>query len=384
MSQFPTSGPLSMATIAEGLGVPTNIPYSMNDFRGKTLYNTDNSTYEVPSLPTPLSIQYFYGRYYTPFPIYVLINNDGASTTLSYAALGRYKFLDYIIVGGGGGGGSGSTDTRYNGGGGGGSGYLKSSMTYTGTSQTFSETIPLPPPFPTYTFDYNYQYNITTITDVGGTLSIPSNITNIIINIGSGGPAGTGGGDGTNGGETSISFDSTLKVSTFGGNGGVGGGDTEPPPGNRGDGADGYNGGGGAIGGRPGTGGDGDTTNGGSNGDNAPNNDQPGTGGGTGGGWDPSAPDNFNESNENAGGGGGGGSAVRLYIFNWNPPVFSDGYVNTGGNGAGCYLSLDNIDSSPGAAYTGGGGGGGGQRVVAAGQLAGGSGGKGYAILYFH
>jgi hypothetical protein len=94
MNKFPDSGPLSMATIATGLGVPTNVPYSMNDFRGKTLYNVDNTTYQVPSLPEPLSIQYFYGRYYTPTPIYILINNASAPTTINYPTLGNYSKLD--------------------------------------------------------------------------------------------------------------------------------------------------------------------------------------------------------------------------------------------------------------------------------------------------
>ena len=50
-----------MFDIAMAFGLPT--PVSMGNFVGKTLYNTDGSTYNVPNLP--LSIQYFYNRYYT-------------------------------------------------------------------------------------------------------------------------------------------------------------------------------------------------------------------------------------------------------------------------------------------------------------------------------
>jgi hypothetical protein len=289
-------------------------------------------------------------QYYSPPPLYILINDSDASTTLFYASLRDFSKLDYVIVGGGGGGGGGSTGSSYQGGGGGGSGLLKSSMTYIATTSVFS-------------------YNVTAITDAGATLTIPSTTTTISITIGPGGGAGGGGGDGGTGGTTSISFDSVTQVSVAGGSGGVNGN-----AGNRGDGGGGFNGGGGACGGRSASGGSGTTSIGGSNGQNAPSNDQPGTGGGTGGGWKPSAPNNFSGANENAGGGGGAGSAVALISG-----------ANTGGRGAGCYQSgTSNITSTGGLAFTGAGGGGGGNNVSGPGQEAASGGGSGYAILYFH
>ena len=112
MSRFPTSGELSMSTIATALGVPTNAPYSMNDFVGKTLYNTDGSTYTIPAFP--LSIQYFYSRYYTNpyvppvtlyyFPVTTIITPpSGYPTPVSFTP------TLWGAGGGGGGGGGGAT-----------------------------------------------------------------------------------------------------------------------------------------------------------------------------------------------------------------------------------------------------------------------------------
>ena len=300
---------------------------------------------------------------------YIYINNstteaDWAGAGYEISLLASYTYLDYIIVGGGGGGGGGSTGiSTYQGGGGGGSGYLKSTMTHNATNYVNSLT--------------TYVYNITTVTDVGGTIIIPLNTTKISVTLGGAGGAGGGGGNGGGGAATSISIDTVPITTVTGGGGGDGGG-------GGGQGGSGFNGGGGACGDSSASGGIGNIANGGFAGDNAPSNAQPGTGGGDGGGWDPVAPGNFNQTNENAGGGGGAGSRVKLLF---TPPIIPPTFINTGGNGAGCYLGpvpADDITSTGGTDYTGAGGGGGGNNVVASGQEPSAPGGKGYAILYFH
>lgn len=275
--------------------------------------------------------------------LYIYINDPmseaAAAAGYSVSQIGSYTYLDYVIIGGGGSGGNVGYlgfNPIQQGGGGGGSGNLKSTMTYNITNN-------------------GYIYSINTITNVGGTLIIPVNTTIISVTIGDG-----------NGGNTSILFDSVIQISAAGGSNGFGAGAA-------GVGGNGFNGGGGACGISAAGGG---TGIGGANGQAAPSNDQPGMGGGVGGyqggGWYPGAPGNFNAGGENAGGGGGAGTAVILVAGS-----------NTGGRGAGAYQTLTNITSQPGVDYTGAGGGGAAMKV-GSGYEALSSGGKGYAILYFH
>ena len=135
MSQFPASGELSMATIATDLGVPTNTPYSINDFRGKTLYNQDGSSYTI-SNTGELSIQSFYGLYYTnprpPIsPITIQYDNTGYEFSIPIPTGPERNPTCFTVQlysgGGGGGGGSGaaraeSANNNASGGGGGGGG----------------------------------------------------------------------------------------------------------------------------------------------------------------------------------------------------------------------------------------------------------------------
>jgi hypothetical protein len=140
MSKFPDSGPLSMGTIRTALGLPAG-QVKMSDFVGKTLYNTNNTTYTVPNLP--LNIQYFYGRYYTnPYiaPIEVGYYTAGIISPPS-GQIRNPTSLTLILSGGGGGGGggeSGSTAGLPNGDSGqkGGDGY-----TYTSATISYPVTI---------------------------------------------------------------------------------------------------------------------------------------------------------------------------------------------------------------------------------------------------
>jgi hypothetical protein len=144
MSQFPTSGELSMNTIATNLGISTSSPYSMSDFVGKTLYNTNGTSYTVPAFP--LSFEYFYGRYYTdPYiaPIRKVYQIDGSIAPPSGQIRNptSFNFSIYGAGGGGGGGGGGfESGAFYNnssgagGGGGGGGGLYAYTLNYTGQS----------------------------------------------------------------------------------------------------------------------------------------------------------------------------------------------------------------------------------------------------------
>jgi hypothetical protein len=292
-------------------------------------------------------------QYYSPPPLYILINNVDANTTLYYATLRDYSKLDYIIVGGGGGGGGAvyiPDETANYGGGGGGSGYFKSTIGYIANDGLFS-------------------YNITTITNPGETLSIPVNTVTITINIGDGGDGGSSseygtGGTGVPGDPTEIFFDAVLKTSILGGSGGLGGSD---PNDCGGAGGAGWNGGGGGGGGS--CGGDGGIGTGGANGGGGSGGSS-GSGGGTGGG----AGRSIQSSNgSNAGGGGGAGTLVTL---------ISGG--RTGGDGGNSKRFGDNEDSSVGIDYSGAGGGGGSTNTGSSGGPPARKGGRGYAILYFH
>jgi hypothetical protein len=292
-------------------------------------------------------------QYYSPPPLYILINNVDANTTLYYASLRDYTKLDYILVGGGGGGGGAvyqSDETANYGGGGGGSGYLSSSFTYVAVAGQFS-------------------YNITTITNVNGTITIPQATTLITINIGNGGPGGASvtnstGGTGTTGGTTQILFDGVLQASATGGLGGLGGTDG----GNCGGaGGAGWNGGGGGGGGS--CGGSGGTGTGGASG-GAGSGGASGGGGGSGGGLGRGIE---SSNGSNAGGGGGAGTLV----------TFNNG-TRTGGDGGNSKRFGGNEDSSQGVDYTGGGGGGSSTNTGSPGGPPARIGGKGYAILYFH
>jgi hypothetical protein len=191
MSKFPASGPLSMFDIATAFGIL--IPVSMNDFVGKTLYNLDGSTYTVPSLP--LSIQYFYDKYYTdpviaPITAYYFIGTT-TITPPSGQARNPISFSGTIWGGGGGGGGGGNgyAGSGMNGGGGGGGG---------GGS--------------------------------GGSFSIPptlwDNTKTLTVSIGSGGIPGPNGGEsgntGGSGQNTLLTYDSNTYTA-YGGLGGLGG-----------------------------------------------------------------------------------------------------------------------------------------------------------------
>lgn len=219
MSKFPSSGEISMLTIKNAFGLSS--PVSMSDFVGKTLYNTDGSTYTVPSFP--LSISYFYDRYYTN-PYIAPITQTYTTTGTITAPSGQIRnptSIDIFLSGGGGGGGGGEEAefavffcVQGEGGGSGGKGYVYSN---TGLAISSSPTISA------------------TIGAGGGG--------------GAGGDTGGGGGqdgnDGGNGGTTTLTVQSVV-YSANGGSGGGGGGHQ-------------YNGGGGsgAAGGGGGSGGGG-------------------------------------------------------------------------------------------------------------------------------
>jgi hypothetical protein len=132
MSRFPTSGEISMNSIATNLGIPTSSPYSLNNFVGKTLFNTNGTTFSVPAFP--LSIQYFYGRYYTDPVINPITQTYHPGDTIISPPTGQIRdptsfAIQIYAAGGGGGRGSNGveTDGFHNnvsgaGGGGGGSG----------------------------------------------------------------------------------------------------------------------------------------------------------------------------------------------------------------------------------------------------------------------
>ncbi len=231
MSRFPLSGELSMNTIATALGVPTNAPYSMSDFVGKTLYNTDGSTYTVPALPftAPGGIYWFYGRYYTnPYvppvtldyfpPTGIITPPSGYPTPVSFA-------LTLWGAGGGGGGGGGGWASIVNvGGGGGGGGAGGGNIVLSNIAYIPSE-------------------QITVSIGIAGTAG--------------GGSQGTDGFVGGNGGNTTLIYNNNTYTATGGAGGGGGNwGHNEP-----GIGQGGYGGGGGSPNGNGGqNGGNGDQT----------------------------------------------------------------------------------------------------------------------------
>jgi hypothetical protein len=110
------------------LGFALSKPYSMSDFRNKVLYNTNGTTYTVPS--GSVSMSYFRGRYYKdPSPI----STTYTSNTSNIIPPSNKPTPTYVLVemygggGSGGGGGGGAGYSAYNnysgaGGGGGGSG----------------------------------------------------------------------------------------------------------------------------------------------------------------------------------------------------------------------------------------------------------------------
>ena len=130
MSRFSTSGELSMSTIATSLGISTSAPYSMSDFVGKTLYNTDGSTYTIPALPFPApgGIFWFYGKYYTnpyvpPVTIYYFPGTTIITPPTGYPTPVSFVAILWGAGGGGGGGGGGyAVGINESGGGGGGGG----------------------------------------------------------------------------------------------------------------------------------------------------------------------------------------------------------------------------------------------------------------------
>ncbi len=172
MSQFP-SGTITMENIQTAFGV-TNL----GDSRGRTLYNTDGSTYLSPSSPSSISLGYFRGRYYTNPYIAPIPETYTTSQTINPPP-GQIRnpiYYTVILIGGGGKGGSGgrgdSGDFHASAGGGGGGG---------GSGGRSDITV-------------NYTAN-----DI------------IYISVGMAG---------NNGGDTYISVNSTIQATAGGGNGG--------------------------------------------------------------------------------------------------------------------------------------------------------------------
>ena len=300
----------------------------------------------------------FYTCQPAPLTLYVINLETEIYAAIGYniASLGKYSKLDYILVGGGGGGGQWSSPpgTANYGGGGGGSGYFKSSFPFVMGAVPTGGGLNL---------SYSVQFNYVTET----TISLaPYSKVQVLL--------GTGGGTNTNGNPTYLNlYDSSnnliTQISAAGGNAGGAGGSNSA-----GNGGAGYNGGGGGVGGSwNATGGSGQTSIGGTNGTNASGNDTSGGGGGVGGGLGRCC---ANLGGESAGGGGGAGPCVSNLVTS----LFI-GLLPTGGNGA-MTEQTSTTDGSNGQNYTGAGGGGGAYQGGTARD--GYTGGKGYAILYFH
>jgi hypothetical protein len=311
-------------------------------------------------------------------------------TTFTPSDYGKYKYLDYILVGGGGGGGGSFTAyiTAY-GGGGGGSGDINASFPFTDTNGTFT-------------------YNVTA-TPGSSTIQL-AGTTSVTLQIGAGGNGGTFAEDypvsGSIGSSTTLTITGNMPqtIVAFGGSGG-GGGFPNPVPYNIGSGGGtGFNGGGGGGTAEASTGKiivqgiAGNSTGNGSAGTTSQLNSSKFTSGAGGGNNIAGGANNqvnitfntdvYGEYQElNVGGGGGDGTQV---ILNIGSPI-------TGGRGS--YGSLSNTAIPPAAPaavagidYTGAGGGGGALSafIQSGGGFSGQSlqngsnGGKGYAILWFH
>jgi hypothetical protein len=144
---FPT-GDLSMGNIRDGLGLPAG-QVSMSQFRGKTLYNPDGSTYTVPASGS-LGINYFKGKNYVRPAITQLY--DTGATSISKPAGTNPTKVTITLYGAGAGGSAGfnASFKNINGvttgvggasGGGGGSGGKSTTPTIAFTNQTITCSI---------------------------------------------------------------------------------------------------------------------------------------------------------------------------------------------------------------------------------------------------